>query len=281
MRSKDVNKPREIKMEDIESIISNKSKILKFNRFRKLSEKVCIEENDFVIVAGRTSIGKTAYALNLAYDLGERYPVMYINMETTRQGMLRRVVSMKTLVSLNRMKNPSILTAEEKNKISNEWPIIKKQYDVNFAEGPQTIDSIEMLISEFDQSKHFIVFIDYIGLIGSKKESSYERMTEIAMRLRDMSLNYNCTIFGLCQLSREAYKDGCEPSLNLLRDSGEIEQSARKVIMLWNGDESQSQDAESYKMVVYVMKNSEGSRMQFFMMFYKPNQLMSLQLAAL
>ena len=62
MRSKDVNKPREIKMEDIESIISNKSKILKFNRFRKLSEKVCIEENDFVIVAGRTSIGKTAYA---------------------------------------------------------------------------------------------------------------------------------------------------------------------------------------------------------------------------
>ena len=195
MRSKDVNKPREIKMEDIESIISNKSKILKFNRFRKLSEKVCIEENDFVIVAGRTSIGKTAYALNLAYDLGERYPVMYINMETTRQGMLRRVVSLKTLVSLNRMKNPSILTAEEKNKISNEWPIIKKQYDVNFAEGPQTIDSIEMLISEFDQSKHFIVFIDYIGLIGSKKESSYERMTEIAMRLRDMSLNYNCTIF--------------------------------------------------------------------------------------
>ena len=268
----DVNKPEGIKQEEIDNIISSRSKILKFDRFRKLLESVGIEEKDFIIVAASAGMGKTAYALNLAYDLGKRYPVLYINIEMSRQSLVRRVVAMKTLVPLNRLKDSSRLTDEDKERIRKAKPIIENQYDVEFADGSQTIDSIERLISRFDQSKHFIVFIDHIGRISSKKQSSYERMTEIAMRLRDMSLNYNCTIFGLCQLSREAYKDGCEPSLNLLRDSGEIEQSARKVIMLWNGDESQSKDTESYKMMAYVLKNSEGRRMQIRMMFYRPTQ---------
>lgn len=272
-RLEDVNNPERIKQEEIENIISSRSKILKFDRFMKLSEKVGIEEKDFIIVAASAGMGKTAYALNLAYDLGKRYPVLYINIEMSRQSLVRRVVAMITRVQLNKMKDSAKLTKEEKNRIRQAKSIIENQYDVKFGEGSQTIDSIERLISRFDQSKHFIVFIDHIGRISSKKQSSYERMTEIAMKLRDMSLNYNCTIFGLCQLSREAYKDGCEPSLNLLRDSGEIEQSARKVIMLWNGDESQSKDAESYKMMAYVLKNSEGQRMQIRMMFYRPTQI--------
>ena len=61
-------------------------------------------------------------------------------------------------------------------------------------------------------------------------------MTEIAKELRKYSLDFNCTIIGLCQLNRDAIKSNDGPKLSMLRDSGEIEQSASKVVFVWNDD---------------------------------------------
>lgn len=90
-----------------------------------------------------------------------------------------------------------------------------------------------------DQSRHFIVFIDHLGLISARGRTSYEIATKVAKELRKISLDNNCTIIALCQLNRDSAKEN-KPSLSMLRDSGEIEQSARKVMFVWEENENYS-----------------------------------------
>ena len=113
------------------------------------------------------------------------------------------------------------------------------------------------LVASFNAKGHFIVFIDHIGLISSPERNSYERMNTISKGLRRISLDFDCTVIGLCQVNRRA--DEAEtPSLSLLRDSGEIEQSARKVIFVWNRND---QD------MVVIEKNDSGAKARIDMEF--------------
>ena len=83
-------------------------------------------------------------------------------------------------------------------------------------------------------------------------------MTNIAKRIRGICLDYNCTVFGLCQLSRESQKEEREPKLQDLRDSGEIEQSARKVILLYNKDCKNQNEIKNVD--ILIAKNDDGNR---------------------
>ena len=84
-----------------------------------------------------------------------------------------------------------------------------------------------------NEKKHTIVFIDHLGLtrIESMK-SLYEQTTEVAKELRQICLEYDCTIIGASQLNRGAYNSE-EITLSMLKDSGELENSASKVILLY------------------------------------------------
>ena len=120
----------------------------------------------------------------------------------------------------------------------------------------------------YKSDKHFIVFVDHVGLIGVKAKNSYEKMTEVAKELRKMSLDNNCTIIGLCQLNREATKNAKQPNLSMLRDSGELEQSASKVIFVWKNEKD---CAEDYYLV--IEKNRSGPKSIIPIGYNKENQI--------
>ena len=83
-------------------------------------------------------------------------------------------------------------------------------------------------------------------------------MTNVAKELREISLDNNCTVIGLCQLSREAQKQDTLPKLQDLRDSGEIEQSARKVLMIHNKSEDKLKRVQD--MEIIIAKNDDGNK---------------------
>ena len=78
--------------------------------------------------------------------------------------------------------------------------------------------------------------------------------------------NYNCTIIGLCQLNRDATKTSGKPKLSMLRDSGEIEQSASKILFVW-------QDDDGYSLV--LEKNRSGPTGYIPITYNKNNQVIS------
>ena len=85
-----------------------------------------------------------------------------------------------------------------------------------------------------------------------------------------LKVESNVTTFALCQLSRDSQRESKQPVLQDLRDSGEIEQSARKVIMLYNKDLKTAKPVNEVDLI--VEKNDNGLRFEMTFNFNKMQQ---------
>lgn len=220
-----------------------------------LDNALNLSQGDLLILAGGTGTGKTAFALNLLLKLSKDYQCVYFNMEMSKNILYRRLIAIQSGISLKELNDYSKLNDEQKNMLMNSAKeigdrkilLINKSLDIN---------EMNKTIVKIKQEKHLIIFIDHIGLIKSSGNSLYEKMTNVAKELRSISINYGCTVIGLCQLSRESQRSDTPPKLQDLRDSGEIEQSARKVLLLYN-KEKDSQQREQ-QMEIIIAKNDDG-----------------------
>lgn len=223
-------------------------KALEFVKFKKFKALARIAERDFVVLAGMPGTGKTGIALNLMVDLAKNYDVVYFNMEMPETRLHQRLIALVSEVPMYLVKKYSELENEKVNKINQAMNTIANGH-ITISSESQSIDSIRTYIAAHESKKHMVVFVDHIGLIKSKLDNPYQRMSQIAIGLRRISLDYNCTVIGLSQMKRIDKKEDTSPSLNMLRDSGEIEQSARKVVFVWEQD-------NDYSLV--IEKNDEG-----------------------
>lgn len=238
-----------ITAQDFIQACSDNKKNITFQRFKNLERLLKLKENDFVIVAGATGGGKSGFALNLVDDLSVNYKCLYFNLEMVHEELLQRLVAINSNLTQDTVSRYYELSQEQMNR-THEAINAYAQRQIYIISQSQTLDTIRANIASNNTDKHMIVLIDHIGLIGVKGKSAYERMTDVAKELRKYSLDFNCTIIGLCQLNREATKTAGSPKLSMLRDSGEIEQSASKVLFVWN-------DEKGYSLV--IEKNRSGS----------------------
>lgn len=250
------------------SSITKHKKNIKFTKFTVLEKKLNLKENDFVILTGATGVGKSGIAINLMDDLSHNYPCIYFNFEMVEQELYQRMLSINSTYNQNMLEKYETLPQKNINAINDAMDDISKRH-IDIVNHSSTIDKLRSYIMSYKSDRHFIVFVDHVGLIGIKGKSSYEKMTEIAKELRKISLDNNCTIIGLCQLNREAAKTAKRPSLSMLRDSGELEQSASKVIFVWNNGKDEGDD--DYYLV--IEKNRSGPKSIIPIGYNKKNQI--------
>lgn len=248
------------------SITKHKNNI-KFTRFTILEKKLNLKENDFVILAGATGVGKSGIAINLLDDLSHNYPCVYFNFEMVEEELYQRLISINSKLNQKMLESYETLPQKNMNVVNNAIDDISKRH-IDIINHSSTLDKLRSFIMSYKSDKHFIVFVDHVGLIGVRAKNSYEKMTEVAKELRKMSLDNNCTIIGLCQLNREATKNAKQPNLSMLRDSGELEQSASKVIFVWKNEKD---CAEDYYLV--IEKNRSGPKSIIPIGYNKENQI--------
>lgn len=248
------------------SITKHKNNI-KFTRFSNLEKKLNLKENDFVILAGATGVGKSGIAINLLDDLSHNYPCVYFNFEMVEEELYQRLISINSKLNQKMLEQYETLPQKNMNVVNSAIDDISKRH-IDIINHSSTLDKLRSFIMSYKSDKHFIVFVDHVGLIGVKAKNSYEKMTEVAKELRKMSLDNNCTIIGLCQLNREATKNAKQPNLSMLRDSGELEQSASKVIFVWKNEKD---CAEDYYLV--IEKNRSGPKSIIPIGYNKENQI--------
>lgn len=261
------NENEYITAKDIYDTIESKNETINIG-YSLLDKGLNLSKHDLVILAGGTGTGKTAFALNLLMKLSKNYQCIYFNQEMGKNILYRRILSMTTGIDIRKLREMN-LTTEEYNKVNYALDEIERR-KIILINKAVTITEIERGISNIKTNKHIIVFVDHIGLIKAAGKNLYERMTETAKELRRISINYDCTIIGLCQLSRGQQKENRTPTIQDLRDSGEIEQSARKVLLIFNEkpNENKIQDIQ-----IIIGKNDDGDKLIKKFRFDKYKQL--------
>lgn len=243
-----------IKSEDVINSLFNEKRQLKLG-YEEFDKDLNLSQNDLLIIGAGSGTGKTAFALNLLLKLCENYQCIYFNMEMSKDILYKRLIAIKTGISLKDLNNAKKLSSSDLKKVSVASSDLENIILIN---GSVNTPIVKKNILNIKTDKHIVVFLDHIGLIKASGNSLYEKMTNVAKDLRTICLDCNCTIIGLCQLSRESQKSNEIPKLQSLRDSGEIEQSARKVVLLY--DEEKDSTNENHNMKIIIAKNDDGNR---------------------
>lgn len=246
--------------EDLKKCLNSDNKTIKGLGLPRLEACLKMKEHDFMVIsASGTGGGKTALALNMLSELSKHYQCVYFNMEMAEEDIKERLVSIESSVPMETLERYKYITDKElKNKIDEAMKEIGEHKRIDIHTGAKSLEAIKATINRMDPEEHIIVFIDHIGMIrGFSRSSLYEKTTEIAKTLRAMALNHNITMIALSQVSRQQNQQGNTrnreneaPTLSRLKESGEIENSARQVIFIYFKTE------DNY--FIHIAKNTRG-----------------------
>ena len=243
-----------IKSEDVMNSLFNERRQLKLG-YEEFDKDLNLSQNDLLIIGAGSGTGKTAFALNLLLKLCENYQCIYFNMEMSKDILYKRLIAIKTGISLKGLNYIRNLSSSDLERVSVASSDLENIILIN---GSINTPIVKKNILNIKTDKHIVVFLDHIGLVKASGNSLYEKMTNVAKDLRTICLDCNCTIIGLCQLSRGSQKNNEIPKLQDLRDSGEIEQSARKVVLLYDSEKDSTND--NHNMKIIIAKNDDGNR---------------------
>ena len=194
------------------------------------------QKSDLIIIAGRPSMGKTAFGLSIARNAAIKFnfPVAIFSIEMAAHQLVKRLMSAEAEINGNKLRDGSLSQKE-----------LKKLIDTmdHIADAPIVIDdSASLTVMELRaKSRRLIaefgvkmIIVDYLQLMHAPKSESREReISFISQNLKQLAKELNIPILALAQLNRvvESRKDK-KPMLSDLRESGSIEQDADVVILI-------------------------------------------------
>lgn len=226
------------------------------------------QKSDLIIVAGRPSMGKTAFALNIALNLikDSKFPVLFFSLEMSKEQIMYRLLSMETNINQRKLKS---------GKLSqNDWIKLNKVIKI-FSKFPFFIDdtfnlSIQDIRSKiktiiFEQNKIGLIIIDYIQLMQNlkqKTENRVQELSQITRSLKTLAREFNIPVIALSQLSRNVEnRIDKKPVLADLKESGSIEQDADLVILLYKNNSytfRQLEEQPSQLLELIIAKHRNG-----------------------
>ena len=209
-----------------------------------------LQEGELIIVAARPSLGKTAFALNIAEHISAKngIPVGFFSMEMSRKQLTRRMLSSRTGLDSKKVSRNLLSSAQRHDlkaavRETRDTPLF-----IDDSPG-LTLMGLRARARRLVQ-KHQVraIFIDYLQLMDAAAtgaDGRVNQVTELSRGVKALARELNVPVVCLSQLNRAAeQREGHRPRMSDLRDSGSIEQDADVVLMLHRDDYYHQADPE-------------------------------------
>ena len=223
------------------------------------------QKSDLIIVAGRPSMGKTAFCLKIAINIIKNYqlPVLFFSLEMSKEQLIYRLLASETKINSLRLKSGSLYKYDW--AVLNETIQILSGLPFFIDDTPDlTIQDIRIKVKNliFEQTKIGIIIIDYLQLMQNSKIEQENRVQELSLitrGLKTIAREFNVPIITLSQLSRNVEtRLNKRPILSDLRESGSIEQDADLVLMLYRNNYYSTNNDNSKEAEVIISKHRNG-----------------------
>jgi replicative DNA helicase len=207
--------------------------------YKKLDELTAgLQPSDLVILAGRPSMGKTAFALNVARNAAVDFgiPVGIFSLEMSSEALVLRLLCTESKVNQMAVRTGK-LSRMEMDRLTNH--VAKLMNAPIYIDDSPSLNVLELRAKARRlkaESNVQLLIIDYIQLMeGTKGENRQQEITHISRSIKGIAKELDVPVLALSQLSRavESRDKTKKPQLSDLRESGAIEQDADVVMFVY------------------------------------------------
>ena len=222
------------------------------------------QNSDFILIAARPSMGKTALVLNIAEYMAFRdeRPCAMFSLEMSSEQLMNRLISLESRVDSQKIRTGKLN--------DEEWSRVVEASGVIANSGLIIDDTPGITMQEFrSKARKYkleadiqIIVIDYLQLMagsGRAKDSRQQEISDISRALKSLARELNIPIVALSQLNRSVEtRDDHRPMLSDLRESGAIEQDADVVMFIYRDDYYHKDTEEKNVAEVIIAKQRNG-----------------------
>jgi replicative DNA helicase len=217
-----------------------------------------LSERELIVIAARTSNGKSSFALQLTMDVADQgFPVWFVSLEMPEESIYERMFCNKMEVDNQEtlrggfVKNKEI---QKKFKIFNQ---ITERWNLLLTIGIGMDYSEIVKTFEMFEEKPKLIVIDYIGNIKTRARQSFDDLTEYVRQMQEFAILNNICVIIVSQINRDA--KNASPEEYQMKGTGALEEKPDKVILLhWNGKDKPDTDQEKGEYTIRVSKNRNG-----------------------
>lgn len=247
-----------------------------------------LQPSELIIIAARPSMGKTAWAINIAENSAVRdgKAVGVFSLEMSKEALLRRMLASQSMVNMRHIQT-GFLTRDDRDKLVNGLErlaeaklFIDDTPGISLAEMRAKARRLKQQAGGLD-----LIVIDYLQLMsagsggpnGRRPENRTQEVSAISRGLKALAKEMRVPVIALSQLSRASEQRGGDkkPMLSDLRESGSIEQDADVVAFIhrdsyYNRDDEGGEDEESKNQAEIIIAKQRNGPTGIVKLMYMP-----------
>lgn len=221
-----------------------------------------LSAQDFIIIAARSSFGKTALALQVGLNVSRTgKSVLIVSLEMSGEKLFIRNLSSVTGVAHREIKPWTFQHNQATStQILNGIPKLTGR-PIQVEDRVSELNRLVAIARDWKRKNKnaALVIVDYLQLVKNKqdKRSRQEEVAGVSTEMKRMAQELNVPVIGVSQFNRDPARQNRRPELSDLRESGQLEQDADVVLFPWSEDGLKDQEVRGMKL--YCAKQRNGS----------------------
>ncbi len=230
-----------------------------------------LQPADLIVIAGRPSMGKTSFALNIVEHAlnqpdEDLKPVLFFSLEMPAESLATRMLSSLSRVNFKNLREGTLQDDDWAKLNGVLADLSEKPF---FIDDSSTLTALQMRSKARRIASKYgnlgLIVVDYLqlmhthaGFVQTNRESRVQEISEISRQLKALAKEMRCPVIALSQLNRSLERrEDKEPVMSDLRDSGAIEQDADVILFIYR-DEVYNKEAEKGKAKILLRKQRNG-----------------------